>query len=72
MNRNLDGILRNVEAVFVLKFLARWAYAAMTPEAVSERARAAIGEMGGRWLLLGPDCSVNPDTPEAVLRAGRG
>jgi len=44
----------------------------MTPEAVSERARAAIGEMGGRWLLLGPDCSVNPDTPEAVLRAARG
>jgi uroporphyrinogen decarboxylase len=51
---------------------AKPAIASMTPEAVSERARAAIGEMGGRWLLLGPDCSVNPDTPEAVLRAGRG
>ena len=51
---------------------AKPAIGSMTPEAVSERARAAIGEMGGRWLLLGPDCSVNPDTPEAVLRAARG
>ncbi len=23
----------------------------------------------GRWLLLGPDCSINPDTPEALLHA---
>ena len=21
------------------------------------------------WLLLGPDCSINPDTPEALLHA---
>jgi hypothetical protein len=25
--------------------------------------------MSGRWLLLGPDCSINPDTPEARLHA---
>jgi hypothetical protein len=25
--------------------------------------------MKGRWLLLGPDCSINPDTPEALLHA---
>jgi hypothetical protein len=25
--------------------------------------------MQGRALLLGPDCSINPDTPEALLRA---
>jgi len=26
-------------------------------------------EMEGRWLLVGPDCSINPDTPEALLHA---
>jgi hypothetical protein len=25
--------------------------------------------MEGRSLLLGPDCSVNPDTPDALLHA---
>jgi hypothetical protein len=25
--------------------------------------------MGGRFLLLGPDCSINPDTPDAVMDA---
>jgi uroporphyrinogen decarboxylase len=41
----------------------------MSAEALAERARAAIGEMSGRWLLLGPDCSINPDTPEALMHA---
>lgn len=48
---------------------AKPAIASMTPDAVRERAQAAIGEMDGRWLLLGPDCSINPDTPEALLHA---
>lgn len=48
---------------------AKPAIASMTPDEIARRARAAIAEMGGRWLLLGPDCSVNPDTPEALFRA---
>jgi uroporphyrinogen decarboxylase len=43
--------------------------ASMTEDAVAARARAAIAEMQGRGLLLGPDCSINPDTPEALLHA---
>ena len=43
--------------------------AAMSEAEVAERARKAIDVMEGRWLLLGPDCSVNPDTPEALLHA---
>ncbi len=43
--------------------------AAMTAVALVERAKAAVGEMRGRWLLLGPDCSINPDTPEPLLHA---
>ena len=43
--------------------------ASMTAEALAERTRSAIREMDGRWLLLGPDCSINPDTPEALMHA---
>jgi len=43
--------------------------AGMTGAALVERATAATDEMGGRWLLLGPDCSINPDTPEPLLHA---
>lgn len=43
----------------------------MTAEAVAERARSAIAELDGRWLLLGPDCSINPDTPDELLFAAR-
>jgi len=43
--------------------------ASMTAETLAARARRAIDEMGGRALLLGPDCSINPDTPDALLHA---
>ncbi len=43
--------------------------ASMTETEVAERARGARREMRGRWLLVGPDCSINPDTPEPLLRA---
>jgi uroporphyrinogen decarboxylase len=43
--------------------------ASMTAEALAGRARSAIREMDGRWLLLGPDCSINPDTPEPLMHA---
>jgi uroporphyrinogen decarboxylase len=45
--------------------------ATLAPGAVAARARAAVREMDGRGLLLGPDCSINPDTPEALLHAAR-
>jgi uroporphyrinogen decarboxylase len=43
--------------------------AGFTGTALAARARSAIAEMRGRWLLLGPDCSINPDTPEPLLHA---
>ena len=39
------------------------------PKDVSQEAAAAIGEMGGRRFLLAPGCSIDPQTPEANLRA---
>lgn len=44
---------------------------ALSPDALAERARGAVKEMDGRALLLGPDCSINPDTPETLLHAAR-
>jgi uroporphyrinogen decarboxylase len=43
--------------------------ASLTPAAIADRTRRAVNEMNGRWLLLGPDCSINPDTSDALLRA---
>jgi len=43
--------------------------AGMTEAPLLERAAAARREMQDRWLLLGPDCSINPDTPERLLHA---
>ena len=40
-----------------------------TDAALTDRARSAIAEMRGRSLLIGPDCSINPDTPEPLLHA---
>ena len=50
-------------------FPAKPHIASMTPEALAVRARSAIAEMKGRWLLLGPDCSINPETAEPLLHA---
>ena len=43
--------------------------ASMKADEVAARARLAMAEMNGRGLLLGPDCSINPDAPEALLHA---
>jgi len=43
--------------------------AALSEAVLVERVAAATREMRGRHLLLGPDCSINPDTPERLLHA---
>ena len=45
--------------------------ATLAPEVLAARARAAVDTMNGRGLLLGPDCSINPDTPEILLHVVR-
>jgi uroporphyrinogen decarboxylase len=39
------------------------------PDAVTEEARSAVGETGGRRLLLAPGCSADPDSPDENLHA---
>lgn len=41
----------------------------MTREELVARAERSIAETGGRFHLLGPDCSINPDTPEPLIHA---
>ena len=45
--------------------------ATLAPDVLAARAQAAVDALSGRGLLLGPDCSINPDTPESLLHAVR-
>jgi uroporphyrinogen decarboxylase len=63
-----EGQLKTGRAV-VGGFPAKPDIASFTGPALADRARSAIAEMRGRRLLLGPDCSINPDTPEPLLHA---
>lgn len=44
-------------------------FATLTPEAVATLTRAAMAAMDGRWLLLAPGCSIEPDAADALLQA---
>ena len=63
-----EGQLKTGRAV-VGGFPGKPDIARFTGPELASRARSAIAETGGRRLLLGPDCSINPDTPEPLLHA---
>jgi uroporphyrinogen decarboxylase len=50
---------------------ARPLAASLTAQAMAQKARGAIAEMCGRWLLLAPDCSVDPRTPAELLHGAK-
>jgi uroporphyrinogen decarboxylase len=66
-NPRLDTVHARTAKAVVGGLPAKPKIASMKAEDLARRARRAIDEMRGRWLLLGPDCSVNPDTPEALM-----
>jgi uroporphyrinogen decarboxylase len=68
-NPTLADVHRRTGRAVVGGFPAKPHIASLTAETLARRAREAIDEMGGRWLLLGPDCSINPETPEPLLHA---
>jgi uroporphyrinogen decarboxylase len=68
-NPSLTDVHRRTGRAVVGGLPAKPQIASMTAGTLVERAKAAIGEMAGRFLLLGPDCSINPDTPESLLHA---
>ena len=71
-NPSLKDVQRRTGRAVVGGLPAKPQIASMTADALVARARGAIGEMAGRSLLLGPDCSINPDTPESLLHAVGG
>ena len=68
-NPSLSEVHRHTGRAVVGGLPAKPEIASMSAAAVAARARRAVDEMRGRALLLGPDCSINPDTPEALLHA---
>lgn len=46
-------------------------FAALTPDQVAAQVSAAIEATGGRHVLIGPGCSVNPGSPPENYRAAR-
>lgn len=68
-NPSLSDAHRRTGRAVVGGLPAKPEIAAMAPGEVEARGRRAISEMHSRFLLLGPDCSINPDTPDAVMDA---
>ena len=68
-NPSLADVHRRTGRAVVGGLPAKPDIASMSEQAIATRAQRAVAEMNGRALLLGPDCSINPDTPEALLHA---
>jgi uroporphyrinogen decarboxylase len=68
-NPSLDTVHVRTGKAVVGGLPAKPEIASMKADELVTRARRAVDEMSGRWLLLGPDCSVNPDTPEVLMAA---
>jgi uroporphyrinogen decarboxylase len=68
-NPSLAEVHRRTGRAVVGGLPAKPEIASMSEADIAARAKRAVDEMHGRALLLGPDCSINPDTPEALLHA---
>jgi uroporphyrinogen decarboxylase len=68
-NPSLDTVHVRTGKAVVGGLPAKPEIASMAAPELVTRARRAVDEMRARWLLLGPDCSINPDTPEPLMEA---
>ena len=68
-NPSLSDVHRRTGRAVVGGLPAKPEIASMSETDIAARAKRAVDEMRGRALLLGPDCSINPDTPEPILHA---
>jgi len=70
-NPSLSDVRRRTGRAVAGGLPAKPLIATLSPGVIADKARAAVREMNGRGLLLGPECSINPDTPEALMHAAR-
>jgi len=66
-NPTLTDVHRRTGRAVLGGLPAKPAIKSMTREEIVARAERSIAETGGRFHLLGPDCSINPDTPEPLI-----
>jgi uroporphyrinogen decarboxylase len=68
-NPSLSEVHRRTGRAVVGGLPAKPVIKGLSPAEIDARGRRAIAEMGGRFLLLAPDCSIDPDTPDEVMDA---
>ena len=68
-NPSLSEVHRRTGRAAIGGLPAKPVFKTLTETQVREHARGAVSEMHGRWLLLGPECSIDPETPASLLRA---
>ena len=68
-NPSLGEVHRRTGRAAIGGLSAKPVFKALTAAQVHEQARKAVSEMHGRWFLLGPECSIDPETPASLLRA---
>jgi uroporphyrinogen decarboxylase len=68
-NPSLSEVRRRTGRAVVGGLPAKPVIKGLSPAEIDARGRRAIAEMGARFLLLAPDCSIDPDTPDEVMDA---
>jgi uroporphyrinogen decarboxylase len=68
-NPSLSEVHRRTGRAAIGGLPAKPVFKTLAEAQVHEHARKAMSEMHGRWLLLGPECSIDPETPASLLRA---
>jgi uroporphyrinogen decarboxylase len=71
-NPSLSEVHRRTGRAAIGGLPAKPVFKTLTATQAREHARKAVSEMHGRWLLLGPECSIDPETPASLLRAVSG
>jgi uroporphyrinogen decarboxylase len=70
-NASLSDVRRRTGRAVIGGLPGKPLIATLSARAIADHVRAAARETGSRGLLLGPECSINPDTPEPLLHAAR-
>jgi uroporphyrinogen decarboxylase len=68
-NPSLSEVPRRTGRAAIGGLRAKPVFKTLTAEQARGHVRRAVSETHGRRLLLGPECSIDPETPASLLRA---